>query len=302
MSAQFQPIAPRPSPVRETGPLAWARRNLFADWRSTTTTLFIVGLLVWLLPGLWRWMVIGARSEALIRIYRRLGFAPGQFPAAEAYYAQALSLPMFPTLTDAQQDEVVAALRGPLLAALALPLRVVAIGAVFTLARFSEAFLLLRAQQGGLALTLVPLVLVTMNAVYAASAYPFGHLADRIDRRRLLAAGLAVLIAADLVLASGSNAAVVAVGVALWGLHMGMTQGLLAAMVADSAPADAIGTAYGAFNFACGVALLFASASAGWIWDRYGAEFTFLAAAGWALIACIALAGLGEARVEETQA
>jgi MFS family permease len=170
--------------------------------------------------------------------------------------------------------------------------RVVAVGAMFTLARFSEAFLLLRAQQGGLALTLVPLVLVTMNAVYAASAYPFGHLADRVDRRRLLAAALAVLVVADMVLASSAQVAVVAAGAALWGLHMGMSQGLLAAMVADSAPADAIGTAYGVFNLACGLALLFASASAGWLWDRFGAEFTFLVAAAWALLACVALVGL----------
>lgn len=167
--------------------------------------------------------------------------------------------------------------------------RVVAIGAVFTLARFSEAFLLLRAQQGGVAATLVPLAMVTMNAVYAVSAYPFGHFADRTDRRRLLAAGLVVLIAADLVLASSAHWAVVGVGVALWGLHMGMTQGLLAAMVADSAPTELLGTAYGVFNLAGGVALLLASASAGWLWDRVGAEFTFLAGAAWALLACIAL-------------
>jgi MFS family permease len=167
--------------------------------------------------------------------------------------------------------------------------QVVAIGAVFTLARFSEAFLLLRAQQGGLAISAVPLVMVVMNAVYSASAYPFGHLADRIDHRRLLVGGLVVLIAADAVLASSAHWAWVGAGVALWGLHMGMTQGLLAAMVADTAPAELLGTAYGVFNLASGVALLVASASAGWLWDRFGPEFTFIAGGAWALIACVAL-------------
>jgi len=167
--------------------------------------------------------------------------------------------------------------------------QVVAIGAVFTLARFSEAFLLLRAQQGGLSISAVPLVMVVMNAVYSASAYPFGHLADRIDHRRLLVWGLLVLIAADAVLATSAHWAWVGVGVALWGLHMGMTQGLLAAMVADTAPSELLGTAYGVFNLASGVALLLASTSAGWLWDRFGAEFTFIAGGAWALLACIAL-------------
>jgi MFS family permease len=167
--------------------------------------------------------------------------------------------------------------------------QVVAIGAVFTLARFSEAFLLLRAQQGGLAISAVPLVMVMMNAVYSASAYPFGHLADRMDHRRLLVGGLVVLIAADAVLAASGHWAWVGAGVALWGLHMGMTQGLLAAMVADTAPPELLGTAYGVFNLASGVALLIASASAGWLWDRFGPEFTFIAGGAWALLACLAL-------------
>ena len=119
---------------------------------------------------------------------------------------------------------------------------VVGLGAVFTLARFSEAFLVLRAEQSGVPLALVPLVMVAMNGVYAASAYPFGRLADRMDHRTLLALGLAVLIAADLVLASGTHWATLLAGVALWGVHMGMTQGLLATMVADTAPASAITT------------------------------------------------------------
>ena len=166
---------------------------------------------------------------------------------------------------------------------------VVAIGAVFTLARFSEAFLVLRAQQAAVPLALVPLVMVAMNAVYAASAYPFGRLADRMDHGRLLAWGLVVLIAADLVLASGTGWATLGIGVALWGLHMGMTQGLLAAMVADNAPADLRGTAFGFFNLVGGVALLLASGLAGGLWDRFGAASTFLAGAGFA---GLALAGL----------
>jgi MFS family permease len=125
---------------------------------------------------------------------------------------------------------------------------VVGIGAVFTLARFSEAFLVLRAQQSGMTLALVPLVMVAMNAVYALSAYPFGRLSDRVSHRALLAWGLGLLILADLILASSAHWAVVLAGVAVWGLHMGMTQGLLAVMVADTAPADLRGTAYGFFQ------------------------------------------------------
>ncbi len=171
--------------------------------------------------------------------------------------------------------------------------QVVAIGAVFTLARFSEAFLLLRAQQGGLALSSVPLVLVMMNAVYSASAYPFGRLADLMNRRHLLMAGLLVLIAADAVLAFSAHWTWIAGGVALWGLHMGMTQGLLAAMVADTAPPDLLGTSYGVFNLACGMSLLLASASAGWLWDSFGAESTFFVGAAWAALACVGLLWLG---------
>ncbi len=162
---------------------------------------------------------------------------------------------------------------------------VVGIGAVFTLARFSEAFLVLRAEQTGMALAWVPLVMVAMNLVYAASAYPFGWLSDRMSHRRLLAWGLVVLIAADLVLASGRGWTHLLLGVALWGLHMGMTQGLLATMVADTAPADLRGTAYGVFNLVSGLAMLVASGLAGWLWDRWGAESTFLAGAGFCVLA-----------------
>jgi MFS family permease len=162
---------------------------------------------------------------------------------------------------------------------------VVAAGAAFTLARFSEAFLILRAQQLGLPDAYAPLVLVTMNVVYALAAYPFGRLADRMSHRRLLAYGLATLVAADLVLAQAQGLALVAAGVALWGLHMGMTQGLLAAMVADAAPPSLRGTAYGFFNFASGLAMLVASVLAGLLWDRLGAAATFQAGAAFSILA-----------------
>lgn len=156
---------------------------------------------------------------------------------------------------------------------------VVGIGFLFTLARFSEAFLVLRAQHSGIPLALVPLVMVAMNVVYSASAYPFGKLADRMRHRPLLASGLVVLMAADLVLAVTDQWSVVLGGVALWGIHMGMTQGLLATIVADTAPSDLRGTAYGCFNLACGLAMLIASVLAGYIWDGFGAALTFYAGA-----------------------
>ncbi|MEP7297303.1 MAG: MFS transporter [Burkholderiales bacterium] len=167
---------------------------------------------------------------------------------------------------------------------------VVGVGAVFMLARFSEAFLVLRAVQGGLALAWTPLVLVGMNLVYLLAAYPLGKLSDTVSHGRLLAAGLVLLIAADLLLARGSDWPWTASGIALWGLHMGMTQGLLARMVADAAPADLRGTAYGLFNLASGVALLIAGGVAGWLWDRHGAPATFAAGAGLAALALAVLA------------
>jgi len=173
---------------------------------------------------------------------------------------------------------------------------VVGVGALFTLARFSEAFLVLRAQAGGLALAWVPLVLIVMNVVYALAAYPFGRLSDRLPRRQLLALGLLVLVAADLALAWRGQGAGLWLGIALWGLHMGITQGLLAAMVADAAPPDLLGTAFGLFNLVSGVALLVASGLAGLLWDRWGAQATFLCGA---LIAALSLlaAGLLRARL-----
>ncbi len=162
---------------------------------------------------------------------------------------------------------------------------VVAMGAVFTLARFSEAFLILRAQQLGLPDAYAPLVLIVMNLVFAASAYPFGRLADRMRHRTLLAYGLGVLVAADLVLAQAGSLGAVAAGVALWGLHMGVTQGLLSAMIADTAPAGLRGTAFGFFNLASGIAMLAASLLAGLLWDRLGASATFHAGAVFSALA-----------------
>lgn len=162
---------------------------------------------------------------------------------------------------------------------------VVGIGTVFTLARFSEAFLVLRAQHGGIPVAFVPLVMVAMNLVYAVTAYPFGKLADHVSHGKLLGFGLVVLIAADGVLAVAGHWGILFVGAGLWGLHMGMTQGLLAAMVADHAPADLRGTAYGFFNLVCGGAMLAASVLAGLFWDRLGPSFTFWAGAVFCLLA-----------------
>ncbi len=166
---------------------------------------------------------------------------------------------------------------------------VVGLGAVFTLARFSEAFLVLRAQQMDIPLALIPLVMVAMNLLYALSAYPFGKLSDRMSHAGMLQAGLGVLIVADIVLAVSQHWSGILIGVALWGVHMGMTQGLLAAMIANTAPADLRGTAYGMFNLMSGVALLLASLGAGLLWETWGAASTFYAGA---IICVITLLGM----------
>lgn len=162
---------------------------------------------------------------------------------------------------------------------------VVALGAVFALARFSEAFLVLRAERGGLNLALIPMVLVAMNLAFAVSAYPLGKLADRTSHKKLLAAGIVLLIAADLALALGDSLVMTFLGIVLWGVHLGATQGLLATMVADVAPADLRGTAFGLFYLACGVLLLAASVLAGLLWDTWGASATFAAGALFAVLA-----------------
>jgi MFS family permease len=166
---------------------------------------------------------------------------------------------------------------------------VVGLGAVLTLARFSEAFLVLRAADVGLAQTWIPLVMAAMAAVYALASYPAGLAADRGWKRALIGAGLAALIAADLALASASSVGAVFAGVALWGVHMGLTQGLLSALVAAAAPAEARGTAFGVFNLVTGVVLIGASLLAGWLWQDYGPAATFYAGAAFT---AIALAGL----------
>lgn len=168
--------------------------------------------------------------------------------------------------------------------------QIAAIGTVFSLARFSEAFLILRAQAVGVTVMLVPLVLVLMNVAYALSAYPAGALSDRIDRVTVLKIGFALLVAADLVLAFTTGLAGIVAGVALWGLHMGLTQGLLSAMVADTAPQELRGTAYGVFHLLTGLALLAASVLAGALWERIGSQGTFLAGAAFTVIALVGLA------------
>jgi MFS family permease len=161
---------------------------------------------------------------------------------------------------------------------------VVCLAGVFTLARFSEGFLLLRAAQTGLSPALVPGVLVLMNLVYFLSAYPLGRLADRYDRRLLLVAGIGVLVLADLMLAWANSVRLVLVGAMVWGLHMGATQGLLATLVGDAAPARLRGTAFGIFNLVNGLALLAASIIAGGLWSSIGPNATFLAGAAFAVV------------------
>ncbi|MGB7619113.1 MAG: MFS transporter, partial [Pseudolabrys sp.] len=147
--------------------------------------------------------------------------------------------------------------------------------------------LLLRAQSVGLDVTIVPTVMVVMNVVYTASAWPAGALSDRNGRYGVLIVGFGLLILADLVLALGNSVSTVMIGVAVWGLHMGLTQGLLAALVADTAPPELRGTAFGMFNLVSGVALLAASIMAGALWDMIGPAGTFVAGA---LITAVALA------------
>jgi MFS family permease len=158
--------------------------------------------------------------------------------------------------------------------------RLTVLGTFLSLARFSEAFLVLRAIDVGVAVTYVPLVLVVMSAVYALTAYPAGHLSDRMPRAALLAVGMAMLVTADVALALAHTPAWLFAGVALWGLHMGLTQGIVASMIADVAPAEHRGTAFGVFNLASGLSLLAASVLAGWLWDQHGPAWTFWTGAG----------------------
>lgn len=177
---------------------------------------------------------------------------------------------------------------------------VLGVGVLLALARFSEAFLLLRANDVGLGAGLVPLALVVMNVAYAASSYPGGALSDRMGRRGILALGVALLIAADAALALAGSLGAVALGVVLWGLHMGLSQGLVAALVADAAPPERRGTAFGLYNLASGLALFAASAAAGLLWDRFGPAATFAIGGAVAAATLAALAALP--RAAETDA
>jgi MFS family permease len=166
---------------------------------------------------------------------------------------------------------------------------VVALGAVFTLARFSEAFLILRAQNVGLAIGYVPVIMIVMNAVYSIFAYPAGAAADRFSARTLLLCGLGILVIADILLALAASPGIALLGSAFWGLHMALTQGLLSKLVADTAPSDLRGTAFGIFNIFSGGALLLASIIAGALWSMFGASATFISGASFAALAAIGL-------------
>ncbi|MDY0309178.1 MAG: MFS transporter [Castellaniella sp.] len=169
--------------------------------------------------------------------------------------------------------------------------RVVAIGAVFTLARFSEAFLILRGQDMGLSAVWAPAVLIVMSLFFTLSAYPAGWLSDRVPRTAVLAVGLILLVLADLALAAtGGGVLALLAGAALWGLHMGFSQGILAAMVADTTPVGLKGTAFGIFNLASGLCMLLASVLAGWLWQVWGPAATFLLGAVFAVLALLGLA------------
>ncbi len=173
-----------------------------------------------------------------------------------------------------------------------LPIRywlVVALGAVFTLARFSEAFLILRAEDVGLSIGYVPMIMIVMNIFYSFFAYPAGAMADRLSARTLLMSGLVLLAVADIVLAVATSPWITFVGAAFWGLHMAFTQGLLSKLVADTAPVDLRGTAFGVFNLISGTTLFLASVIAGALWSAFGAPATFLAGAGFAILAATGL-------------
>jgi MFS family permease len=195
---------------------------------------------------------------------------------------------------DLDRGKVTTGMRSPLAFtdAKQLPLRywlIVLLGCVFTLGRFSEAFLVLRAQNVGLAVRYVPIVLITMNVAYTATAYPAGVAADQLSQRTLLIVGLSMLVAADLILAAAASPLLSFIGAALWGMHMGLTQGLFAKLVADSAPVELRGTGFGIFNLVGGGAVLLASIVAGALWTAFGAPATFLTGAAFAMLAVLGL-------------
>ena len=167
--------------------------------------------------------------------------------------------------------------------------RLIQLGFLFTLARFSESFLILKGVEAGLSLATAPLVLVLFNLAYLFGSYPAGALSDRRDPKSILLVGIAVLVVADLVLSRDWGLAGLAAGVALWGVHMALTQGLFARMIADASPPELRATSFGAFNFATGISTLLASLAAGLLWDRDGSSMTFLSAAAVATVAGVML-------------
>ena len=168
--------------------------------------------------------------------------------------------------------------------------RLIALAALFALARVSEAFLVLRAQEIGLTLLWIPMVMIVMSAVYSLASYPAGLLAQRFGRPALLAASLAALVAAQVALATLPGPVGLWIGAGLWGLHMGLSQGGLAAAVADVAPAASRATAFGVFHFVTGLFQLASGAAAGWLWLRYGSAVAFGSGAAWAVLALALLA------------
>jgi MFS family permease len=267
--------APRDALVADITPpqmrgAAYGLRQALDSVGALIGPLLAVALMIWFANDIrkvmWVAVVPAFISVALLLIYvREPERATGDGPA---------KAPL--TLADAKR----------------LPLRywlVVLVGAVFTLARFSEAFLVLRAQDVGLGFGYVPIVMIVMNVFYAGAAYPSGAAADHVSQRTLLFLGLTLLIAADLVLAFAASPLIVFAGAALWGLHMAFTQGLLSKLIADTAPPELLGTGFGIFNLASGCALLLASVIAGSLWSSLGASATFLAGAVFAAVAAIGL-------------
>lgn len=269
--------APRDALVADLTPVhlrgaAYGLRQALDSVGAFTGPLLAVALMIWFANDirsvLWVAVVPAFIAVTLLLVYVR----EPERPNAEAPVRKPLSLA----------------------GARRLPLRfwlIVGLGGVFTLARFSEAFLVLRAQDVGVGLSYVPVVMIVMNVVYAVAAYPAGAAADRFRPRTLLLLGMVVLIAADAVLAVAASPLIVFAGAALWGLHMALTQGLMSKLVADTAPAELLGTGFGIFNLVSGVALLLASAIAGTLWGTFGARATFLAGAAFAAVAAVGLIG-----------